>query len=215
MPFARLTLAQTAIKTGQFKAEIVPVQVPLKKETLTMSDDELPMKAQLDKIPQLKPAFKENGSVTAANSSGISDGAAVHLMMSMGEAQRRGLKPIAKILAHATHSQTPAWFTTAPVQAIQKVLAQLNWQVSDVDLFEINEAFAVVAMAAIKECDIPADKVNIHGGACALGHPIGATGARIVTTLIYALKEKGLKRGVAALCIGGGEATAMAIELVD
>lgn len=208
-----LERAQKAIKTGQFKAEIVPVKVPQKKETITISDDELPMKAQLDKIPTLKPAFKENGSVTAANSSGISDGAAVHLMMSTAEAQRRGLKPLAKILAHATHSQAPAWFTTAPVEAIRKVLAQLNWQVSDVDLFEVNEAFAVVTMAAMKDCDIPLDKINIHGGACALGHPIGASGARIVTTLIYALKEKGLKRGVAALCIGGGEATAMAIEI--
>lgn len=209
-----LERAQKAIKAGQFKAEIIPVKVQLKKETIIVSDDECPLKAQIDKIPLLKPAFKENGSVTAANSSGISDGAAVHLLMTMAEAERRQLKPLAKILAHATHSQEPAWFTIAPVQAIQKVLNQLNWQISDVDLFEINEAFAVVTMAAMKDCDIPADKINIHGGACALGHPIGATGARIVTTLIYALKEKGLKRGIAALCIGGGEATALAIELL-
>jgi acetyl-CoA C-acetyltransferase len=210
-----LERSQNAIKTGQFKAEIAPITVPQKKETLTVSDDELPMKAQVDKIPTLKPAFKENGSVTAANSSGISDGAAVHLMMTAQEADKRKLKPLAKIVATATHSHSPEWFTTAPVEAIKSVLNKLNWQISDVDLFEINEAFAVVTMAAMKECDIPIEKVNIHGGACALGHPIGASGARIVTTLIYALKEKGLKRGIATLCIGGGEATAMAIELCE
>lgn len=210
-----LERAQKAIKTGQFKTEIVPISVQLKKETITVSDDELPLNAKIDKIPQLRPAFKKDGTVTAANSSGISDGAAVHIMMTASEAKRRGLKPIANIMGHMTHSQEPEWFTTAPVKAIQKLLDKLSWQVSDVDLFEVNEAFAVVTMAAMKELDIPADKVNIHGGACALGHPIGASGARIVTTLIYALKERGLKRGIAALCIGGGEGTAMAIELCE
>lgn len=210
-----LERAQKAIKAGQFKSEIAPVSVQLKKETITVSDDELPLNAKIDKIPTLKPVFKKDGTVTAANSSGISDGAAVHLMMTMEEAERRQVKPLAKIMGHYTHAQEPEWFTTAPVQAIRKLLDKLSWQVSDVDLFEVNEAFAVVTMAAIKELDIPEDKINIHGGACALGHPIGASGARIMTTLIYALKERGLKRGVAALCIGGGEATAMAIEICE
>jgi len=204
-----LKRAQVAITKGLFKDEIAPVTIP----SGIQNDDEFPGKAKLEKIPTLKPAFKNDGTVTAANSSGISDGAAVHILMRGSEAKKRNLAPLATILAHATHSQEPAWFTTAPVQAIQKLLEKVNWSIKDVDLFEINEAFAVVTLAAMKELDIPHDKVNIHGGACALGHPIGASGARIVTTLIYALKQKGLKRGVAALCIGGGEATALAIEI--
>jgi acetyl-CoA C-acetyltransferase len=208
-----LTRAQNAIAKKLFQAEIVPVSISTKTEQQIITDDELPGKAKPEKIPTLKPAFKENGTVTAANASAISDGAAAHVMMLQSEANRRNITPLATIKAHATHSQDPAWFTTAPIQAIQKVLDKANWKISDVDLFEINEAFAVVALAAMKELQIPLAKINIHGGACALGHPIGASGARIVTTLIYALKQHGLKRGVAALCIGGGEATAMAIEV--
>ena len=206
-------LAQLAIEKGYFKDEITPVNVTSKLGTAIISEDELPGKAMPEKIPNLKPAFKENGTVTAANSSAISDGAAVHLLMRQSEAQKRNLKPLATIIGHATHSQEPAWFTTAPVEAIQKCLTKIGWETKDVDLFEINEAFAVVAMAAIKSLSLPLEKVNIHGGACVLGHPIGASGARIMTTLTYALKQHGLKRGVGALCIGGGEATAMAIEL--
>ncbi|PKO55254.1 MAG: acetyl-CoA C-acyltransferase, partial [Betaproteobacteria bacterium HGW-Betaproteobacteria-19] len=175
--------------------------------------DEQPLKAQLDKIGSLKPAFRKDGTVTAANSSSISDGAAALVLMRKSTAERLGLSPVATIIGHATHAQEPAWFTTAPVGAMQKVLAKAGWGVEDVDLWEINEAFAVVTMAAMKEMKLPHDRVNVNGGACALGHPIGASGARILVTLIGALRAKGLKRGVASLCIGGGEATAMAIEV--
>lgn len=208
-----LERAQAAIKSGAFKAEIAPITIATKTEQLTISDDELPGKASKEKIPKLKPAFKEDGTVTAANASAISDGACAHVLMLTSTAQEKGLKPLATIVAHATHSQEPAWFTIAPIQAIQKVITKAGWQLKDVDLFEINEAFAVVTLAAMKELNLSPNKVNIHGGACALGHPIGASAARIVTTLIYALKQKGLKRGVAAVCIGGGEATALAIEI--
>jgi len=208
-----LSMAQQAAQKGLFKSEIVPITVVDKTGTLTIAEDELPGKAKPEKIPTLKPAFIENGTVTAANSSAISDGAAAHLMMTQTEAKRLGIKPLATILAHASHANEPSWFTTAPIAAIEKVLAAVNWKIADVDLFEINEAFAVVTLVAMQTLKIPRDKVNVHGGACALGHPIGASGARIVSTLIYALKQRGLKRGVAALCIGGGEATAMAIEV--
>lgn len=206
-----LKRAQHAITSGAFKAEIVPVTV---KEGVVVDTDEQPGKARLDKIPQLKPAFAKDGTVTAANSSSISDGAAAVILTSAQHAQKMGIKPVARILAHAAHAQEPGWFTTAPVSAIQKVLKKVGWTVGDVDLFEVNEAFAVVAMAAMTELSIPHDKLNIRGGACALGHPVGASGARIIVTLIHALKDKGLKRGVASLCIGGGEATAVAIELL-
>jgi acetyl-CoA C-acetyltransferase len=176
--------------------------------------DEQPFKANFEKIPQLKPAFRKDGTVTAANSSSISDGAAALVLMRKSEAQRRGLAPIARIVGHTTHAQEPGWFTTAPVAAIRKLYDQTGWKAQDVDLYEINEAFAVVAMAAMKEHGLPHDKVNVHGGACALGHPIGASGARILVTLLGALKQYGLKRGVASLCIGGGEATAMAVEII-
>jgi len=210
-----LQKAKEAMTKGYFQNEISPVTVPSKTGDLTINEDELPTKAIPEKIPTLKPAFKPDGTVTAANSSAISDGAAVHLLMRNEEAKRRKCKPIAKIIAHSSHAQDPAWFTTAPIQAIQKVLANAQWDLQQVDLFEINEAFAVVALAAQQELSIPSEKLNIHGGACVLGHPIGASGARIVTTLIYALKTRGLKRGIAALCIGGGEATAIAIELCE
>ncbi len=206
-----LKRAQHAITSGAFKAEIVPVTV---KEGVVVDTDEQPGKAKLDKIPQLKPAFAKDGTVTAANSSSISDGAAAVILTSAQHAQKLGIKPLARILAHSAHAQEPGWFTTAPVSAIQKVLKKVGWTVGDVDLFEVNEAFAVVAMAAMTELSIPHDKLNIRGGACALGHPVGASGARIIVTLIHALKDKGLKRGVASLCIGGGEATAVAIELL-
>ena len=206
-----LKRAQHAITSGAFKAEIVPVTV---KEGVVVDTDEQPGKAKLDKIPQLKPAFAKDGTVTAANSSSISDGAAAVILTSAQHAQKLGIKPLARILAHSAHAQEPGWFTTAPVSAIQKVLKKVGWTVGDVDLFEVNEAFAVVAMAAMTELSIPHDKLNIRGGACALGHPVGASGARIIVTLIHALKDKGLKRGVASLCIGGGEATAVALELL-
>jgi acetyl-CoA C-acetyltransferase len=174
--------------------------------------DEQPFKANFDKIPQLKPAFKKDGTVTAANSSSISDGAAALVLMRQSEAGRRGLQPLARIVAHTTHAQEPGWFTTAPVAAIRKLCDKTGWTPQEVDLYEINEAFAVVTLAAMKEHGLPHDKVNVHGGACALGHPIGASGARIVVTLLGALRKYGLRRGVASLCIGGGEATALAIE---
>lgn len=208
-----LQRAQHAISHKLFTQEIAPVIIQSKSGEIIVIDDELPGKAQPEKIPKLKPAFKDNGTVTAANASGISDGAAVHLLMLSSEAAKRNLNPIATICAQATHAQAPNLFTTAPIQAIEKVLQKAGWNINDVDLFEVNEAFAVVTLAAMKDLDIPHEKMNIHGGACALGHPIGASGARIVTTLIYALKANGLKRGIAALCIGGGEATAMAIEV--
>ncbi len=209
-----LARAKEAIANKYFTSEIATITLDTKAGKIEVRDDELPGKAMPEKIPQLKPAFKENGTVTAANSSGISDGAAVHLLMLESEAKKRNLTPLARIVDYTTHAQEPSWFTTAPVSAISSLLNKINWKVSDVDLFEVNEAFAVVAMAAMKELNIPSEKINIHGGACALGHPIGASGARIVTTLIFALKRLGLKRGIASLCIGGGEATAMAIELV-
>jgi len=207
-----LTRAQKAIAEGCFESEIVPVPVKSGKAELVVSRDEQPGKAKLDKIPTLKPAFREGGTVTAANSSSISDGAAALLLMRRSEADHRGLKPLATILGHATHSQEPNLFATAPIGALQKLSDRTGLPLSDVDLFEINEAFAVVAMAAMRDLHLPHEKVNVHGGACALGHPIGASGARILVTLLAALERYDLKRGMAALCIGGGEATAVAIE---
>jgi acetyl-CoA C-acetyltransferase len=207
------TRAQAAIKDGAFTWEVTPVTVPGRRGDVVVDKDEQPPKALLDKISTLKPAFKKDGTVTAANSSSISDGAAALVLMRKSTADKLGLKPVATIIGHATHAQDPAWFTTAPIAAMQKLLAKTGWGVDDVDLWEINEAFAVVTMAAMKEMKLPHDKVNINGGACALGHPIGASGARILVTLIGALRRQGLKRGVASLCIGGGEATAMAIEV--
>ncbi|MCG8295535.1 MULTISPECIES: acetyl-CoA C-acyltransferase [Pseudomonas] len=209
---ASLTRAQEAIKSGRFAAEIVPVEVTEGKEKRVIKDDEQPPKARLDKIPQLKPAFREGGTVTAANSSSISDGAAALVLMRRSEAEKRGLKPLAVIHGHAAFADTPALFPTAPIGAIDKLLKRTGWNLAEVDLFEINEAFAVVTLAAMKQLDLPHDKVNIHGGACALGHPIGASGARILVTLLSALRQNNLRRGVAAICIGGGEATAMAVE---
>ncbi|MGH8146986.1 MAG: thiolase family protein [Rhodanobacteraceae bacterium] len=205
--------AQAAVKDGSFADEIATVTVPTRKGEIEVSVDETPGKVDPAKIPTLKPAFrKENGTVTAASSSSISDGAAAVVMLSADDAKARGVMPLARIVAHATHSQEPEWFTTAPVGAIEKVLHKAGWQVGDVDLFEINEAFAVVAMAAMHDLSIPHEKLNVHGGACALGHPIGCTGARVVVTLLHAMIHANAKRGVASLCIGGGEATAIAIE---
>ncbi|MBV4492172.1 acetyl-CoA C-acyltransferase [Pseudomonas oryzicola] len=209
---ASLTRAQAAISNGRFAAEIVPVEVTEGKEKRVIKDDEQPPKARLDKIPQLKPAFREGGTVTAANSSSISDGAAALVLMRRSEADKRGLKPLAVIHGHAAFADTPALFPTAPIGAIDKLMKRTGWSLAEVDLFEINEAFAVVTLAAMKHLDLPHDKVNIHGGACALGHPIGASGARILVTLLSALRQNNLRRGVAAICIGGGEATAMAVE---
>lgn len=209
---ASLTRAQDAIKSGRFAAEIVPVEVTEGKEKRVIKDDEQPPKARVDKIPQLKPAFREGGTVTAANSSSISDGAAALVLMRRSEADKRGLKPLAVIHGHAAFADTPALFPTAPIGAIDKLMKRTGWNLAEVDLFEINEAFAVVTLAAMKHLDLPHDKVNIHGGACALGHPIGASGARILVTLLSALRQNNLRRGVAAICIGGGEATAMAVE---
>ncbi|MBB2683683.1 acetyl-CoA C-acyltransferase [Rhizobium sophoriradicis] len=209
---ASLTRAQKAIADGCFESEIVPVTVKSGKAEQVASRDEQPGKAKLDKIPTLKPAFREGGTVTAANSSSISDGAAALVLMRRSEAERRSLTPLATILGHATHSQAPNLFATAPIGALQKLSDRTGLALSDVDLFEINEAFAVVAMAAMRDLDLPHERVNVHGGACALGHPIGASGARILVTLLAALQRYDLKRGMAALCIGGGEATAVAIE---
>jgi acetyl-CoA C-acetyltransferase len=206
--------AQAAIASGAFADEIVAVKVAGRKGDVEYATDEQPGKSDIAKIPTLKPAFRKDGTVTAAGSSSISDGAAATILLSEDEAKKRGIKPLARIVAHATQSQEPEWFTTAPIGAISSVLKKAGWNVADVDVFEINEAFAVVAMAPIKELGIPHEKVNVNGGACALGHPIGASGARLVVTLIHALKKKGGKRGVASLCIGGGEATALAIELL-
>ena len=198
---------------GRFAAEIVPVDVVAGRQGVkTIADDEQPLTANPDKIPQLKPAFKAGGTVTPANSSSISDGAAALVLMRLSEAERRGLTPLARIVGHATHAHAPEWFSTAPVDAMQKLLARVGWTAQDVDLFEINEAFAVVTLIAMQQMQLPAERVNLHGGACALGHPIGASGARILVTLLNALTQYGLKRGVASLCIGGGEATAVAIE---
>jgi len=207
-----LTRAQEAIHTGCFDAEITPVTIAAGKSEQTVSRDEQPGKAKIDKIPLLKPAFRDGGTVTAANSSSISDGAAALVLMRRSEAERRGLAPLATITGHATHSQAPNLFATAPIGALQKLSDRTGWPLETVDLFEINEAFAVVAMAAMRDLRLPEEKVNVHGGACALGHPIGASGARILVTLLAALKRYDLKRGMAALCIGGGEATAVAIE---
>ncbi|MDQ0559874.1 acetyl-CoA C-acetyltransferase [Rhizobium mesoamericanum] len=207
-----LTRAQEAIDAGYFDAEITPVAVAAGKSDQMVSQDEQPGKAKLDKIPHLKPAFRDGGTVTAANSSSISDGAAALVLMRRSEAERRGLAPLATISGHATHSQAPNLFATAPIGALQKLADRTGWPLEAVDLFEINEAFAVVAMAAMRDLALPHEKVNVHGGACALGHPIGASGARILVTLLAALERYGMKRGMAALCIGGGEATAVAIE---
>ncbi|KVP60178.1 acetyl-CoA C-acyltransferase [Burkholderia ubonensis] len=209
---ASLTRAQQAIASGRFAAEVAPVQVRAGKTDTVVSIDEQPGKAKLDKIPALKPAFREGGTVTAANSSSISDGAAALVLMRRSEAQKRGLTPKAVIGGHSTYADKPALFPTAPVGALRKLSEKTGWALRDVDLFEINEAFAVVAMAAMRDLDLPHDKVNVHGGACALGHPIGASGARVMVTLLAALETHGLRRGVASLCIGGGEATAIAIE---
>ncbi len=207
-----LTRAKKAIEEGLFDAEITPVTVKAGRTEQTVSQDEQPGKARLEKIPTLKPAFRENGTVTAANASSISDGAAALVLMRRSEADRRGLKPLATIAGHATHAQAPNLFATAPIGALTKLSERTGWNLKDVDLFEINEAFAVVAMAAMRDLDLPHDKVNVHGGACALGHPIGASGARVIVTLLAALERYDLKRGMASLCIGGGEATAIAVE---
>lgn len=206
--------SQKAIKEGWFVDEITSVEIQNRKETIIIDTDEPPLKANVDKIPQLRPAFGKEGTVTAANASSISDGAAAVVMMCESKAVEKGLKPIAKIMAHATNAHEPNWFTTAPVGAIEKVFQKTGWTVDDVDVFEINEAFAVVTMAAMKDLKIPHSKVNIHGGACALGHPIGASGARILVTLLSALKKVGGKKGIATLCIGGGEAVALAVEMI-
>jgi len=207
-----LKRAQEAIRSGAFDREIAPVKIAGGKAETMVKTDEQPPKANLDKIPQLKPAFRKDGTVTPANSSSISDGAAAMVLMRLSDAERRRLAPLARIVGCATHAQEPQWFTTAPVGAIRKLFERTGWNSKTTDLFEINEAFAVVAMAAMHDLDLPHDKVNVHGGACALGHPLGASGARIMVTLLAALEKHGLKRGIAALCIGGGEATAIALE---
>jgi acetyl-CoA C-acetyltransferase len=211
---ASVKRAQEATNEGYFKWEVAPVTVTSRAGDTVIEKDEGPLKAKLDKIPSLKPAFKKDGTVTAASSSSINDGAAALVMMRESKAKELGLAPIARIVGHATFAQEPNLFTTAPIGSMQKLFKKIGWSVGDVDLFEINEAFAAVPMAAMRDLDIPHDKVNVHGGACALGHPIGASGARIIVTLLGALKRTGGKRGVASLCIGGGEATAMAIEMV-
>ncbi len=209
---ASLERAQKAIANGHFAGEIAAVTVKGRKGDVQVAIDEQPGKAQIDKIPTLKPAFRKDGAVTAANSSSISDGAAALVLMRRSEAEKRGLTPLAAIIGHASHAHEPNLFPTAPIHAMRKLSDKTGWALSDVDLFEINEAFAVVAMASMRELGLPHDKVNIHGGACALGHPIGASGARIMVTLLAALQTHGLKRGIASICIGGGEATAVAIE---
>ena len=207
-----LARARKAIEDGTFGAEVVPVTVKTRKGETVVERDEQPLKADIEKIRKLKPAFAEDGTVTPANSSSISDGGAALVLMRRSEAEKRGVTPIAVIHGHVTHAQEPAWFTTAPIGAVEKLFAKTGWNKDGVDLFEINEAFAVVTMAAMRDLDIPADKVNVHGGACALGHPVGASGARIIVTLLAALEKYDLKKGIAALCIGGGEATSMAVE---
>ena len=211
---ASVQRAQDAIKNGAFKDEIAPVTVKDRKGERVVDTDEGPGKINIDKIPTLKPAFKKDGTVTAAASSSINDGAAAMVLMRESTAKKLGCKPLARIVAHATHAQEPEWFSTAPIGASEKVLAKAGWETDDVDLWEINEAFAVVPMALMHDMKVPHDKVNVNGGACALGHPIGASGARIMVTLIHALKSRGLKKGIATLCIGGGEATAVALEMV-
>jgi acetyl-CoA C-acetyltransferase len=210
---ASLQRAQKANKEGWFAWETTPLAIKAGKDEKFIETDEQPFKANLEKIPTLKPAFRKDGTVTAANSSSISDGAAALVLMRRSTAQKRGLAPLATIIGHATHAQEPGWFTTAPVGALKKLFERTGWSAGQVDLYEINEAFAVVAMAAMQELKLPHEKLNVHGGACALGHPIGASGARILVTLIGALRKYGGRRGVASLCIGGGEATAMALEL--
>jgi len=210
-----LTRAQKATADGSFSAEIVPLTVTAGKTERDVTHDELPLKVTPDKIPHLKPAFREGGTVTAANSSAISDGAAALVLMRRSQADQLGLKPLAMIAAHSTYANTPALFPTAPIGAVRGLLERTGWSLAEIDLFEINEAFAVVAMAAMRDLDLPHEKVNVHGGACALGHPIGASGARIIVTLLAALAQRDLHRGIAALCIGGGEATAVAIERLD
>ena len=207
-----LNRARTANEDGTFAGEMVPMTVKGRRGESVVGQDEQPFTANIEKIPSLKPAFAKDGSVTPANSSSISDGAAALVLMRRSEAERRGLTPLATIVAHTSHSQEPRWFTTAPVGAMQKLFEKTGWDKDEVEFYEINEAFAVVPMAAMREFGLPADKVNVHGGACALGHPVGASGARIVATLINAMQKNGAKKGVAAICIGGGEATAMAIE---
>ena len=207
-----LTRAKEAIENGAFGDEITPVTVPGRKQDITVDTDEQPLSANVEKIPHLKPAFRKDGTVTPANSSSISDGAAALVLMRLSDAEKGGHVPLAKILGHASFAQEPGWFTTAPVFAIRALLDKLNWHAKDADLYEVNEAFAVVAMAALRELDIPHDKLNVHGGACALGHPVGASGARIIVTLLSAMARYDLKTGIASLCIGGGEATAMAFE---
>ncbi|MBW8318901.1 MAG: acetyl-CoA C-acyltransferase [Arenimonas sp.] len=210
-----LSRAQAAIAEGRFAGEIATVSLTEKGGVTTVSTDEQPGKARPDKIPHLKPAFRPDGTVTAANSSSISDGAAALILMSQDEAEKRGLSPLARIVGHASYANEPRLFPTAPIGAMRKLFQSTGWSAGDVDLFEINEAFAVVAMAAMRDLDLPADKVNVNGGACALGHPIGASGARILVTLLAALQERGAKRGVASVCIGGGEATAIAFETMN
>ena len=211
---ASVQRAKAATESGAFQSEITPVTVKGRAGETVISTDEAPGKVKLDKIPTLKPAFKKEGSITAASSSSISDGAAALVLARESTAKEMGAKPLARIVGHATFAQAPEWFSTAPVGAVQKLLSKIGWEVKDVDLWEINEAFAVVPMAAMEELGISHDIVNVNGGACALGHPIGASGARIIVTLMYALKARGLKKGVATLCIGGGEATALALELL-
>ena len=211
---ASVQRAKAATESGAFAAEITPVTVKGRGGDVVVSIDEGPGKVKLDKISTLKPAFKKDGTITAASSSSINDGAAALVMMKASTAAKLGCKPLARIVAHATHAQEPEWFATAPVGATQKVLAKAGWEVGDVDLWEVNEAFAVVPMALMKELNVPHDKVNVNGGACALGHPIGASGARIMVTLLYALQARGLRKGLATLCIGGGEATAVALEML-
>ncbi|MCG8314286.1 MAG: acetyl-CoA C-acyltransferase [Pseudomonadales bacterium] len=211
---ASLTRAQKAIEDGSFEAEIVPVTFATRKGEVTVTVDEQPGNARIDKIPSLKPAFAKDGTVTAANSSSISDGASALVLMKESTAKERGLQPIARILGHATQSQHPSEFTLAPIGAMEKLFEKTGWTAADVDLFEINEAFAMVTMLAMQKHNIPHDKVNVHGGACALGHPVGSSGSRIILTLLHALKKYGKTRGVASLCIGGGEATAMAFEII-
>ncbi|MDP6831881.1 MAG: acetyl-CoA C-acyltransferase [Alphaproteobacteria bacterium] len=209
-----LKRAQTATADGSFAGEIAPMTVKERRSERVVEIDEQPGNANIEKIPSLRPAFAKEGTVTAANSSSISDGAAALVLMRQSEAEKRGLTPLARIVGHATHAQEPAWFTTAPIGAVNTLFEKTGWDKVDVDLFEVNEAFAVVTMAAMKELGLPHDIVNIHGGACALGHPIGASGARILVTLLAALQKTGGKKGVATLCIGGGEATAMAVEML-
>jgi acetyl-CoA C-acetyltransferase len=209
-----LRRAKDAIDNGGFKDEVVPVTIKSRKGDTVVDTDEAPGRGRPDRIPQLKPAFAKEGTITAATSSSISDGAAAVVLTRESVAQDKGLQPVARIVATAAHAQEPAQFTVAPIGAIEKVLKKAGWKASEVDLWEVNEAFACVAMFAMKDLGIPHDKINVHGGATALGHPIGASGTRIIVTLINALKQKGGKRGVASLCIGGGEATAVAVELV-